>query len=120
MQRRGDAAEDLVASHLVEAGWAVLGHRFRVGRAEIDILAIDPGPPAANLVVVEVRWRNRRDFGLPEETVTHAKRARLRMAAHALLEKGALPDGTAIPRLPLRYDLVVVEPDRLRHHRHGA
>ena len=38
-----------------------------------------------------------------------------------LLEAGRLADGTALPALPLRFDLVVVEPgDRLRHHRHGA
>jgi len=35
----------------------------------------------------------------------------------------ALPDGTALPRLPIRIDLVIVEPGerdgplRMRHHR---
>ena len=46
-------------------------------------MAIDPGPPAA-LVVVEVRWRADRDFGLPEETVDHRKRVRVRAAAYGL------------------------------------
>jgi Holliday junction resolvase-like predicted endonuclease len=71
-------------------------------------------------VVVEVRWRASRDFGLAEETVDHRKRARVRAAAYGLLERGALPDGSALPRLPLRFDLAVVEPgDRVRHHRHA-
>jgi len=119
-QRAGDAAEAGVAAHLAERGWQVLGSHVRVGRAEIDLIAIDPGPAPA-LVVVEVRWRSRRDYGLPEETVDGRKRARLHRAAFALREAGRLPDGTALPALHLRFDLVVVEPgSRLRHHRHGA
>ena len=119
-QRAGDEAEARVATHLTALGWRVLGTHVRVGRAEIDILAVDPGPPAA-LVPVEVRWRARRDFGLPEETVDQRKRARLHRAGFALRELGRLPNGLPIPSLPLRFDLVVVEPgDRLRHHRHGA
>jgi putative endonuclease len=118
-QLAGDAAERLVAARLAEAGWTVLARNVHVGRHELDLVAIDPGPPPA-LVVVEVRWRASRDFGLPEETVDHRKRARVRAAAYGLLDRGSLPDGAAIPHLPLRFDLVVVEPgDRLRHHRHA-
>ena len=116
-QQAGDAAELLVAARLAQAGWTVLARNVHVGRHEIDLVAVDPGPPAA-LVVVEVRWRSRREFGLPEETVDHRKRVRVRAAAYGLLDRGTLPDGSPVPRLPLRFDLVVVEPgDRLRHHR---
>jgi Holliday junction resolvase-like predicted endonuclease len=73
---------------------------------------------------VEVRWRRDRSFGLPEETVDWRKRRQMRTAALALLDYG-LPDGRSLPPLPLRFDLVVVEPPveangnpRLRHHRH--
>jgi putative endonuclease len=119
-QRAGDGAEAAVAAHLAALGWRILGRQIRVGRAELDLLAIDPGPPPA-LVVVEVRWRARRDFGLAEETVDGRKRARLHRAAFALREIGELADGTRLPALPLRFDLVVLEPGaRLRHHRHGA
>jgi putative endonuclease len=119
-QRAGDGAEARVAAHLVDVGWHVLASHVRVGRDELDIVAVDPGPPAA-LVVVEVRWRARRDFGLPEETVDHRKRARLHRAGFALRERGRLPEGLALPALPMRFDLVVLEPQgRLRHHRHGA
>jgi putative endonuclease len=117
-QQAGDAAEGLVADHLLAAGWTILGRNVRVGRAELDLIGIDPGPPRT-LVVVEVRWRARRDFGLPEETVDHRKVARLRNAAFTLREVGQLPDGAPLARLPLRIDLVAVEPgERLRHHRH--
>ena len=118
-QQAGDTAEALVASGLIDAGWTVLARNVHVGRYELDLVATDPGPPAA-LVIIEVRWRARRDFGLPEETVDHRKRVRIRSAAYRLLDRGTFPDGSPIPRLPLRFDLVVVEPgDRLRHHRHA-
>jgi putative endonuclease len=121
-QLAGDAAETLVLTRLVEAGWTILARNVHVGRYEIDLVAVDPGPPAA-LVVVEVRWRRSRGFGLVEETVDHRKRTRVRQAAYGLLDRGAMPDGRAIPHLPLRFDLVVIEPgdrggeSRVRHHR---
>jgi putative endonuclease len=119
-QRAGDDAEAKVAAHLAEQGWRVLATHVRVGRAEIDLVAVDPGPPQA-LVVIEVRWRSRRDFGLPEETVDHRKRAQLHRAGFTLREAGELPGGMPLPTLPLRFDLVVVEPgNRLRHYRHGG
>jgi putative endonuclease len=121
-QLAGDAAETLVLDRLVAAGWRVLARNVHVGRHELDIVAADPGPPAT-LVIVEVRWRGSRGFGLAEETVDHRKRARVRQAAYGLLDRGSLPDGEVVPRLPLRFDLIVVEPGdrggepRVRHHR---
>jgi putative endonuclease len=118
-QRMGDAAEAVVAERLEAAGWAILARNVHVGRYEIDLVAVDPGPPRA-LVVIEVRWRVVRAFGLPEETVDHRKRIRVRQAAYGLLDRGSVPGGGALPRLPLRFDLVVVEPGgRIRHHRHA-
>lgn len=121
-QRIGDAAEQLVADRLVAAGWRILGRQVRVGRAELDIVALDLATPA-RLVIVEVRTRVNRRFGTPEETVDARKRMRLRRAAQALRAHGVLTDGTLVPPLPLRLDLVVVEPaevaggpERIRHH----
>ena len=121
-QQAGDAAEALVAGRLEAAGWRILGRQVRVGRAELDIVAVDPAYPP-RLVIVEVRSRASREFGLPEETVRASKRIRLRRAAQSLRERGVLGDGTVVPSLPLRLDLVVVEPPvvlggapRVRHH----
>jgi putative endonuclease len=108
-QQSGDDAEQLVADRLAARGWRILARNVHAGRSELDIVAVDPGPPA-RLVVVEVRWRASRGFGLPEETVDHKKRALLRRGVARLLETGALPDGTAIPHLPIAVDLAVVEP----------
>ncbi len=122
-RRAGEAAEQLAAERLAGAGWTILGRRVRAGRAELDLVAVDPGPPAA-LVVVEVRWRGRRDFGLPEETLDWRKRGHLRRGLGRLLEDGRVPGGPVLPDAPPRIDLVVVEPpaapggpERVRHHR---
>jgi putative endonuclease len=121
-QQAGDAAESLVLVRLVEAGWTVLARNVHVGRHELDLVAVDPGPPRA-LVIVEVRWRASRGFGLAEESVDYRKRGHVRLAAYGLLDRGVLPDGARLPRLPIRFDLVVVEPGegggdpRIRHHR---
>ena len=98
-----------MAELLAACGWTVLARNVHAGRSELDILATDPGPPA-RLVVVEVRWRASRSFGGAEETFDHSKRAQLRIGLARLLEAGRLPDGSALPRLPIALDLAVVEP----------
>jgi putative endonuclease len=121
-QQLGDAAERLAADQLTALGWTILGRNIHFGRNEVDLLAVDPGSPRA-LVIVEVRWRATRAFGLGEETFDWRKRAHLRAAAGRLHELATLADGTPLPHLPIRIDLVVVEPGerggplRVRHHR---
>lgn len=121
-QTSGDAAESAVALTLLRQGWTLLARNVRAGRGELDLVAIDPGPPGA-LVIVEVRWRGSRRYGLGEETIDHRKRAHLRTAIGRLFEDG-LPGEIPLPKLPIRVDLVVAEPSpspgkaiRLRHHR---
>ncbi len=118
---RGAAAERLAARRVEKAGWTVLGRNVRVGRGELDLVAVDPGPPPM-LVVVEVRWRGRRDFGLAEESLDRRKRGALRRAIGSLIALGVLPDGRALPALPARVDLLAIDRDlrgvtRVRHHR---
>jgi putative endonuclease len=121
-QTAGDAAESAVATDLMGRGWSILARNVRVGRGELDLVAVDPGPPAG-LVIVEVRWRRSRAFGLADESLDHRKRTHLRTSIARLLEDG-LPEHGSLPRLPIRVDLVVVEPavsagdpPRIRHHR---
>jgi putative endonuclease len=117
-QRAGDDAEALVAQRLAEQGWTILARNVRVGRGELDLVAVDPGPPP-RLVIVEVRLRSTRAFGLAEESVDFRKRRHVRDAAWTMLAAGTLPDGRPLPPHGLRFDIVVVEPDppRVRHHR---
>jgi Holliday junction resolvase-like predicted endonuclease len=59
--------------------------------------------------MVEVRSRSTSRFGTPEESVDRRKIARLYRAAASLRASGALPDGTPLPRLPWRVDLVALD-----------
>lgn len=106
-QRRGTWAEALVADHLGHRGWRVVGRNLRVARDEIDVLAVDPGPPPT-LVVVEVRGLHSTSFGAPEERVDRRKVGRLYRAAAALRTIGEV-DGSRLPQFPWRVDLVVVD-----------
>jgi putative endonuclease len=106
--RAGSRAEDLAIAHLTRAGWTVLGRNVRVGRDEVDVIAIEPGRPAT-IVFVEVRSRVSDRFGAPEETIDGAKIARTYRGALALRRAGRLPDGSILPSLPARVDLVAVD-----------
>ena len=119
----GTTAEDVATRRLVDAGWRIIGRNIRVGRLELDIVAVDPRPPG-RLVAVEVRYRRRRDFGTPEETFDRRKRARTLAALLTLRSAGRLSDGTPVPPLMPAVDLIVIEPTpppstgiRVRHHR---
>ena len=107
-QRHGDTGESVAARHLTQLGWRVLARQVRVGRDEVDLLAVDPGPPAT-VVVVEVRSRSTDRFGPPEASVDHRKVLRCYRALAALRRAATLPDGTRLPRLPWRVDLVAVD-----------
>jgi putative endonuclease len=112
-QRRGSAAEDMAAEHLVALGWRVVARNVRVERDEVDIVAIDAGPPP-ELVCVEVRSATSAAFGAPEERVDRLKVRRLYRGMLRL----ATPAGLGLPR---RVDLIIVDrrrtPARIRHLR---
>ena len=89
-QRRGTAAENAVVDHLRALEWTVVARNVRVGRDEIDLLAIDPGPPA-ELVFVEVRSATSRRFGEPEERVDRGKVGHLYRAMWAITKAAHFP-----------------------------
>lgn len=98
----------MVAERLARAGWRILGSNVRVGRSELDIVAVDPGPPS-QLVVVEVRANRGSAFGAPEERVDRSKLRSVYRGALRLRASSALDDGTPVPRLALRVDVISVE-----------
>ena len=108
-QEAGAAAEELVAARLAAMGWTILGRNVHAGRSELDLVAVDPGPPA-RLVAVEVRFRSSRGFGGAEASFDHRKRALLRRGIARLVDQGRLPAGRPVPSLPIAFDLAVVEP----------
>jgi putative endonuclease len=106
-QRRGADAEKLVAAHLQRLGWRVLARNVKVGRDEIDIMAVDPGPPL-ELVFVEVRSARSTAFGAPEERVDSAKVAHMYRAAMAF-RRSEHARQLGVGGVPARVDLVLVD-----------
>lgn len=92
--------------YLEQLEWRIVIRNLKVGRDEIDILAIDPGPPTT-LVVVEVRSLRTAAFGSPEERVDRRKVGRLYRALSGL--GSTLDAGDGLGRLPRRVDLVIVD-----------
>jgi putative endonuclease len=100
-QRHGALAEDAAASYLEGLGWRLIERNVKVGRDEIDIVAMDHGPPPM-LVCVEVRSATSPDFGTPEERIGRLKVSHLYRAMRGYRLEG-------VRGLPRRVDLVVVD-----------
>ena len=95
---RGAAAEALAASYLATRGLTIVQRNYRCRGGEIDLIARD----REVLVFVEVRLRRNRAFGTAAESITAAKRRRLRLAArHYLARLGREP--------PCRFDAVLLD-----------
>jgi putative endonuclease len=109
-RRRGDQAEAIAATYLARRGWELIARNVYAGRDEIDLLALDPGPPRV-IVAVEVRGHSTRRFGLPEDGVDRRKIRRCYRAVSALRHTGHLPDGRGLPWLPWRVDLLAIDLD---------
>lgn len=97
----GTTAEGAAASYLQAAGWTVLARNVRVGRDEVDIVALEPGP-AGDFVVVEVRARSRPGFGDAVESVDAGKVSRLYRASLAL-RRDHQAHGTRVDRWRRRW-----------------
>ncbi len=83
----GASAEDAAARYLAALRWTILARNVRVGRDEIDIVAMDPETPRC-LVMVEVRSASTTRFGSPQESVDARKVSRLYRAAMSLRRLG--------------------------------
>lgn len=77
----GSRAEGLVAQHLSDGGFAVLGRNVRVGRLEIDLIA----QRGRTIVFCEVRARRSATWVHPLETIGRKKIANIREAARRWL-----------------------------------
>lgn len=99
-RRQGREAETTVLREARRRGWHCLARNYASRRGEIDLVLTDQ----TNLVIVEVRYRARSDYGHAAETVTSAKQARIIAAACAYL--AAHP---AHADRPIRFDVVGVD-----------
>ncbi len=80
MDRRdtGILGEKLAQALLKKRGYRILDTNYRCQRGEIDIVA----KQRDFLVFIEVRSKKNLEFGTPEESITHAKKRRIKAAAH--------------------------------------
>jgi putative endonuclease len=97
----GADAEQLAQNYLQQQGLQLVAKNFRTPRGEIDLIMRDN----AYLVFVEVRFRQRSDFGSAEESITQQKCQRLTAAALAYMQSQKLTN-----KLNARFDAVAISP----------
>lgn len=104
MKRRdtGVLGEKLAKDFLKKQGYRILETNYRCSRGEIDIIAKHKD----YLVFVEVRSKRSLEFGRPEESITPAKKERMKDTAFSYQQTH--PD---LPPL-WRIDVVLVELDQ--------
>ncbi len=97
----GAAGEKLAIEYLKKHGYRIVETNYRCRQGEIDIVARQK----ECLVFIEVRTKRNLSFGSPEESLSAAKKARMRSTAmHYLQTLERLPDAW-------RIDFVAVELD---------
>ncbi|MFC1941975.1 YraN family protein [Chloroflexota bacterium] len=104
MKRRetGILGEKLACDFLGKNGYHILETNYRCPEGEIDIITRYQD----TLVFVEVRTRKSARFGSPEESITPAKKARLRaVAAHYGQNRENLPESWRIDVVAINLDI---------------
>ena len=103
--RLGVAAEERAIGYLRSRGWTVVAHRFRAGRAEIDLVA----RRGALVAFIEVKSRRGDGFGSPLEAVTGAKRRELVKASRVWVDRCGRPSDI------YRFDCIAIQNNELQH-----
>ena len=94
--RRGERAAE---KYLRRIGYRIVERNFRAAGAEIDLVAMDGDV----LVFVEVKTRQSRAAGAPEEAVDARKQARMRRAAEAFARRYRADE------VEMRFDIIAVD-----------
>lgn len=92
--RNGEAE---AATYLEAQGYTIRHRNWRSGKNELDLVAEKDG----ELVIIEVKTRRNRKYGLPEEAVDGRKIRRIVASTDAYLKKFNLD-------LPVRFDIVTL------------
>jgi uncharacterized protein (TIGR00252 family) len=108
-RNRGGAGEALAAAYLELAGCEVLERNTKIAGIEVDLMVRDD----RTLVLVEVKFRGRADYGGAASSITGKQRERLLRAATVAAAKGAA----------VRVDVVAIERNQdgavVRHYRNA-
>jgi len=100
-QKLGQRGEQLAVDKLLTTGFEIVDRNYRCPTGELDIVARQ----GETWVFVEVRTRQSRKYGTPEESVTARKRLHLITAAQTYLQAHDLND------VDWRIDFVGIEID---------
>lgn len=100
---RGRAAEQTAVEFLQQQGLAIIGRNIRLRRGEIDIIARD----GHYWVFIEVKWRQREDFGGAAAALGPAQCQRIRRCASLYLQQQGLQESRTL----CRFDVVLVASD---------
>ena len=101
----GAAGEAKALAFLQKKGYRLLEANYRQRFGEIDLVMMDGN----TLAFVEVKTRENRYFGMPQEAVTRKKQGRMVKAALAYVKEKNLAGRN------LRFDVVAVEPTGVEH-----
>ena len=98
--QRGTASEQLAAEYLQAQGLVVLARNVRCRAGELDLVCLD----GAVLAIVEVRQREKIDFGGALASVTWRKQRKIIRATQFLLQRQV-----EWRRYVMRFDVLAVE-----------
>ena len=101
----GRTAEDRAAEHILGLGYTLVTRRHAMRGGELDLVALD----GDTVVFVEVRQRSGAGQS-PEESIDDRKAKHLARAAERYMREMG-------DKRPIRFDLVAIDPDGLRHHK---
>jgi putative endonuclease len=94
----GDWGEDFAACYLQKQGLTILDRNYRISAGEVDLIA----KHKQTYVFVEIKTRRSAYFGLPAESVTAKKQARIIKATVHYLHKHKLSEQS------IRFDVLSI------------
>ena len=94
----GFLGEEIATDFLKQKGYRILERNVRIGRGEIDLIALD----GKTLVFVEVKTRKGLGFGYPSESITYRKRRQLSKLALLYLQRRRISD------VSCRFDIISI------------
>ena len=95
----GKWGEDEAALYLEDEGYVIIDRNWKIGKRDLDILALSPD--GKTLAVVEVKTRSGDEYQQPEEAVDGRKMRNLAIAANAYVKEHQVDK-------ELRFDIISV------------
>ena len=106
----GKDMEELGAEYLEGLGYVIVERNFYCREGEVDIIAKDGDV----IVFVEVKYRKKDVYGMPEEAVGRRKQDKIyRVAGYYIYKNYKRMD------LPCRFDVIAVEGENIRHYKNA-